>query len=404
MGKPSLSLTDTKIKNAKPKEKDYKLSDGRGLYLLITKSGGKHWKLKYYFETKEQKLSLGAYPDISLLKARELREVYKSQIANGINPSQELKRKKEANKVLVVKNLNTFEKLARERLLNIEDRISETHHKRSLRGLENDCFPFIGHLPMDEVEASHIIEILQVMVKRGVQDSAKKVYYSISKTFNWAVANGFAKRNPASDIQVSEIIGKAKVKNYVTIVDDLGIKNLLISIEDYAGGYTTKQALLMMAYTFVRTINIRFAEWSEIDLEAKLWNIPAKKMKTKDDFIVPLSSTVMTLLKEMALFSSDSPYVFPSVKSKTTPMSDGALLGAIRRMGYTKDEFTPHGFRAMFSTIAHEKSNFEHEVIEAQLAHSVGSNVSQAYNRAKYLEQRIELMQWWSDYLDEVKK
>jgi len=235
MASPSLPLTDTKIKNAKPKEKDYKLSDTRGLYLLVTKSGGKHWKLKYYFETKEQKLSLGAYPEISLLKARELREIYKSQVANGVNPVKELKRKKEANKALAAKNLNTFEKLARERLLKVEDGISETHHKRSLKGLENDCFPFIGHLPMDEVKASHIIEILQIMTKRGVRDSAKKVYYSISKTFVWAVANGHAERNPASDIQVSEIIGKAKVKNYVTIVDNEGIKNLLTSIEEYPG-------------------------------------------------------------------------------------------------------------------------------------------------------------------------
>ncbi len=160
----------------------------------------------------------------------------------------------------------------------------------------------------------------------------------------------------------------------------------------------------MLAYTFVRPANIRLALWSEIDFKNRQWVIPAKKMKTKDEFIVPLSDTLITLLQEVQQYSSGSPYLFPSTKSKTTPLSDGALLGAIRRMGYTKEEFTPHGFRALFSTIAHEKSPFKYDVIETQLAHSVGNSVSQAYNRAKYLDERVELMQWWSDYLDDVRK
>lgn len=240
------------------------------------------------------------------------------------------------------------------------------------------------------------------MMKRDVRNSAKQAYHAISKTFKWAVANAKAKRNPATDIDLSEIIGKSNEKHYPTITNDKGIKNLLISIQDYTGEYITKQALMMMAYTFVRTKNIRFALWSEINFEAQLWTIPPEKMKTKDEFIIPLTDTVIKLLKDVQEYSSDSIYIFPSVKSKSTPMSDGALLGAIRRMGYSKDEFTPHGFRAMFSTIAHQNSGFKYEVIETQLAHSVGNSVSKAYNRAKYLDERVELMKWWSDYLDNL--
>ncbi|MDQ7068747.1 MAG: site-specific integrase [Sulfurimonas sp.] len=160
----------------------------------------------------------------------------------------------------------------------------------------------------------------------------------------------------------------------------------------------------MLAYTFVRPVNIRLALWSEINLKAKQWVIPSKKMKTRDEFIIPLTDTLIKLLKEIKLYAGDSPYLFPSTKSKTTPLSDGALLGAIRRMGYTKEEFTPHGFRAMFSTITHEKSPFKYDVIETQLAHNIGNSVSQAYNRAKYLDERVQLMQWWSDYIDEVQR
>jgi len=403
MARTIIPLSDTKIKNAKPKDKDYKLFDGGGLFLLVTKRNTKLWRLKYNFGGKEKSISLGAYPTITLTQARSLREKYKLDIANGINPSQKKRQKKELQKQEENKSSNTFQVLALERLEIIQNDISESHYKRMYRGFKNDVFPIIGHKAIDEVMAEDIIHILQRMMQRDVRDSARKVYHAINKTFKWAVANAKAKRNPAADLEVSEIIGKSTEQHYPTITDDNKIANLLTSIEEYGGEYSTKQALMMMAYTAVRTINIRYALWSEIDFDQKLWVIPAKKMKTKDEFIVPLSDTVIKLLKETQLYSGDSPYLFPSTKSKTTPMSDGALLGAIRRMGYSKNEFTPHGFRAMFSTIAHEKSNFNYDVIETQLAHSVGNSVSKAYNRSKYLDERRKLMQWWSDYLDGLR-
>ena len=403
MARKAIPLTDTEISKAKPREKEYKLFDGGGMYLSISPKGGKWWRLKYLFEKKEHRISLGTYPSTPLKEARKKRDELKEKIALGINPSEEKQEKKLSLKIEREKQINTFEKIALERLEKQKDTISESHYKRTLNALKNDCFQYIGHKPIDEVTAKDIISLLQVMNERGVNESARKLFYSISKTFKWAVANGKAERNPAGDILLEEILGKAVKQHYPTITDDKGIKNLLISIKEYQGETSTRNALLMLSYTFVRPVNIRLALWSEIDFKSKQWVIPAKKMKTKDEFIIPLSPTLIKLLEEVRLYSGDSPYLFPSTKSKTTPLSDGAFIGAIRRMGYTKEEFTPHGFRAMFSTIAHEKSSFKYDVIETQLAHSVGNSVSQAYNRAKYLDERVELMQWWSDYLDGLR-
>jgi len=403
MARVVIPLTDTKIKTAKAKDKDYKLTDGNGLYLLVTKAGGKHWKLKYRFNGKEQKLSIGSYPEISLSQARELREKYKSDIANGINPSDIKKEHKLTIEKENTKDKNTFKAIALQRLESIKDDISEPHYKGTLRGFVNDTFPYIGTKDINEITAKDIIYILQTMMQRDVRNSTQKVYQQIGKTFKYAVAHGLAERNPAADIEIGEIIGKTNEKHYPTITDDAGIKNLLISINNYGGELSTKYALQFLAYTFVRPSNVRLALWSEIDLKNKQWVIPAKKMKTKDEFIVPLTDTVIELLHDIKINSGDSPYLFPSTKSKTTPLSDGALLGAIRRMGYSTEEFTPHGFRAMFSTLAHEKSGFKYDVIETQLAHSVGNSVSQAYNRAKYLDERVKLMLWWSEYLDRIQ-
>lgn len=402
MAKPSTPLTDTKIKNAKSKEKNYKLFDGGGLYLEVTPSGGKHWKLKYYFDGKEKKLSLGEYPLISLSEARAKKDKNKKLIANRINPSEKLKDDKKQKSIQESNDFNTFKKLALQRLDKVKSTISDSHYKRTLRGFENDCFKHIGDKPINDITADDIIKILQRMEKRGVHDSARKLYFSISKTFKWAVSNRMAKRNPASDIDLMELLGKHDVKNYATLLKDDDIRGLLAAIDGYKGEYSTKQALKMMSYTAVRTINIRHAEWSEIDFKTKQWNIPSSKMKTKSDLIVPLTQNAINILEDMRDLTGNNKYIFSSTKSKITPMSDNTLLGAIRRLGFTKEEFTPHGFRAMFSSIAHEKSKFSHEVIETQLAHSVGSKVSQSYNRALYLNERVELMQWWSGYLENL--
>ncbi len=403
MARQITPLTATKIKTAKSKDKDYKLFDGGGLFLHIKKTGSKLWRLKYRFDGKEKLLSLGSYPEIGLSDARTLRDKYKSDISNDIDPNLVKKERKEIQVIDDNQHHYTFKAIALQRYEKmILDNISESHLKTTMRGYVNDIFPYIGQKNINDITAKDIISLLRTMMDRDVRNSTQKVYQSIGKTFKWAVANGLAERNPAADIEIGEIIGSSNEEHYPTITDDIGIKNLFISIQEYGGDLSTKYALLFLAYTFVRPTNVRLALWSEISLKNKQWNIPKKKMKTKDDHIVPLSESMIKLLDEIKLYSNGSPYLFPSTKSKNTPLSDGALLGAIRRIGYSTEEFTPHGFRAMFSTIAHEKSNFKYDVIETQLAHRVGGKVSQAYNRAKYLDERIELIDWWSNYLNNI--
>ena len=404
MAKATKPLTDKEIRTAKPKEKAYKLFDGGGLFLSVPKSGQKRWRLKYRINGKEKLLSLGIYPTVSLSDARKKREELKELIAKGVDPSEVRQKKKETKKNQERAKQHLFKRIALERLEQQREQISLPHYKRTLSLLTNYALPSIGDKPLEEITARDIIEILQVMRDKDIIDSAKKLFYAISATFKSAVANGYLERNPCNDIQTSEILGKQQKRHYPTITDDKGIANLLISIEEYGGELSTKYALLLLAYTAVRPSNARLAKWEEIDLKSKLWVIPAKKMKTRDEFIVPLSGQVVALIEKVKQYKSDSVYLFPSTKSKSVPLSDGALLGAIRRMGYSTNEFTPHGFRAMFSTIAHEKAPHRHEVIETQLAHSVGNEVSQAYNRAKYLEERVALMQWWGDYLEGVKR
>jgi integrase len=396
-------LTAQQVKLAKPQEKDYKLFDGGGLFLLVKKTGGKLWRLKYRMGSKEKLLSLGGFPEVSLVQARQLREAHKADIAAGIDPAKvrkESKRTKEADKT---KTENTFENIARERLEKVRDTISEAHYARQLTAFENDAFPLIGSKPVDEVTAPDIVALLHRMEKRGAKESARKLFYSISKTFKWAVANGKAPRNPAADIDLSELLGGKAKNSYPTITDDEGIGKLLKAIDGYRGDFTTRAALKMAPYVFVRPFNLRHAEWVEFDLKEKRWTIPGDKMKTGHDLIVALTDSVIAILEEVRPFTGDSRYVFPSVRSKTSPMSENTLNAALRRLGYTKDEIVSHGFRAMFSTVANEKSDFDRAVIDTQLAHSIGNSVSRAYNRAQYLRERVKLMQWWSDYLDELK-
>ena len=403
MARSTKPLTDKEIKEARPKAKEYKLFDGGGLYLSVTPEGGKWWRLKYRFDGKEKRLSLGTYPDTSLKAARAKRDSMKADIAAGIDPAAERKKDKEVEAVERIKSENTFEKVARERLEKVKHSISEVHYARQLNAFKNDAFPLIGSQHIDDVTAPDLVALLNRMSERDANESARKLFYSISKTFKWAVAHGKAVRNPAADIDLSELLGGKSKNNYPTITDDEGIAALLKAIDGYKGDFTTRAALQMAPYVFVRPFNLRHAEWSEFDLKAKRWTIPGDKMKTGHDLIIPLTDSVLAILEEVRPFTGDSRYVFPSVRSKISPMSENTLNAALRRLGYTKDEMVSHGFRAMFSTVAHEKSGFDHAVIETQLAHSVGNSVSRAYNRAQYLQERVKLMQWWSDYLDEVK-
>ena len=397
-----MALTATAVKALKPKDKDYKVFDSQGLFLLVAKTGGKRWRLKYRFDGKEKILALGVYPVLSLADARKQANIFRTQVANGINPSEERKAKKVADKTQEQIIINTFEKIAND-YLSQRNNVNEAYKTRLTNAFTNDVYPFLKTKPLQDVLPKDIIEIVKRVEQRGAIESSHRLFTQISRVFKYAVSNQIAERNPCNDMDKNMILKSATKKNYPTITDDKTINALLHSIDEYSGDYTTKMALKLLPYVFVRPFNIRHAQWEEIDFKDKIWRIPSEKMKTKKEHLIPLTDTTIAILKEMYAFSSDAKYIFHSLRSKTSPMSDATMINALRRMGYSKEEIVPHGFRAMFSTVAHEKSPYSHEAIETQLAHSVGSNVSQAYNRAMYLDERKELMKWWSEYLDGVK-
>ena len=409
MARSTLPLTNIQIKSAKPKEKDYKLFDGGGLFLLVAKTGGKRWRLKYRFNNKEKVIALGTYPSISLKDARTTRDKYKNLIAKDIDPSELKKQKKEDLESQENKNENTFYKVSQEWLKNYESEVTPNYHKKLGRALELYVYDFIENKLIDEITRLDIIKILQDLKRKDIIETANRVFMLLNKIYKYAVTLEYAPHNIIADIEHKTILGKVEKKHYPTFTKDKDIKALLLAIDYYSGDYTTKMALKMLPYVFVRSYNIRHCEWSEIDLKNELWIIPANKMKTKTEFILPLPPQVIKILKEVQKLSGRDKYVFPSYRDKNRPMSDNTLLGALRRMGFTKEEFVPHGFRAMFSTIAYENMNIENghtytgEVIEALLAHKEQNKIKEAYNRSNYKDAMKDLICWYGNYLDEIK-
>ncbi len=408
MAKSTLPLTNTEIKNAKTKEKDYKLFDGGGLFLLVATTGGKRWRLKFRFNNKENIIALGTYPSLSLKDAREIRDNYKSMIAKGINPVEEKKSKLEKIKFEEKKKENTFYKVSQEWHQNYKTEVSENYHIKLGRALENYLYPYIKNKPIKEITRLDIIEILQGLKSKGLIDTASRVFMLLNKIYKYAVTLEYVPHNIIADIEQRNILGKREKNHYPTFIQEKDIKGLLLAIDEYSGDYTTKMALKMLPFVFVRSFNIRHCEWSEIDFENKEWIIPASKMKTKTEFILPLANQVIEILKEVQQFTGTGKYVFPSFTKKDKPMSDNTLIGALRRMGYTKEEFVPHSFRAMFSTIAYENANskdghnFTGEVIEALLAHKETNKVKEAYNRSSYKDAMRGLIEWYEKYLRKI--
>ena len=395
-----MTLTDTECRKAKPREKNYSLSDGLGLSLEIPAVDSKRWRFRYRFNGKSCLKSLGLYPDVSLANARELRNNARSLIANGIHPFPSKPSKQEREEHILKEK--TFKEWSEYYLDRIKDDVTETHIVRMLKGYKKDVYPIIGDIPMNDIKAKDIITILHIMSDRGAIESSKKVFSSINRCFQVCIANypDSIERNPTKDISLSDVVGKRKKTNYPIITDAKELGNLLNSIDKMSGHISTKLALKLISHTFLRPHNIRFAEWSEFNSTTKQWTIPPHKMKSKKELIVPLSKQMIKLISEAKKHSGNSIYLFPSMRSTTSPMSDGTLVAGLRRIGYSRNEIVAHSFRGIFSTIAHEDGTFNHEVIETQLAHSIGNSVSQAYNRAKHLEERTNMMQWYSNLLE----
>ena len=407
-------LTDTEIKNAKPKEKKYTLSDGNGLQLLIKPDGKKIWEIRYTVDGKPKATTAGAYPATSLSKARAKRDELKAKVINGIDPvkeKQELKEQKrieeEEVKAKAVISLNTFEKVSRDFIDSITGELVPRYHSLKLARLENHIFPYIGQKPINDVTRMMIIECLERLKLANKTDTALRTLNIISQVYRYAVTREITPHNIIADIDKRYVIGKIEHKNMPTITDPEKVGILLNAIDNYHGEIIVKSALQLATLTAQRPYNIRFAEWSEFDLEKNEWIIPAEKMKTKKPHTVPITKQVKEVIETLRPHTQHkSKYLFHSLHTSIKPISENTMNQALRRLGYAKEEIVSHGFRAMFSTIANENitvHGYHTDVIERCLAHVESNKVKGAYNHAQYSQERLELMQWWADYLDILK-
>jgi len=399
-----MSLTDTAVRAARPRAKTFKLFDERGLYLEVSPRGGKWWRWKYRFGGKEKRLSLGVYPDVTLKTARAKRDSMRQQLAVGIDPGQARKAEK-----LSRAGAESFEAIAREWHARFSPGWVASHSERILKRLENDVFPWLGGRPIDDIRAPELLTVLRRIEDRGALETAHRAMQNCGQVFRYAVATGRAERDPTGDLRGA--IPPAKEKHHATITDPKRIGELLRAIDGYAGYLVTKTALRLSPLVFVRPGELRRAEWSEINFDAAEWRIPAQRMKMRQEHIVPLSSQAIEILREIEPLTdrpiegrADAPnYIFPSARSRLRPMSNNAVLAALRTLGYATGEMTGHGFRSMASTLLHELG-WEHQVIERQLAHAERNTVSAAYNFAEHLPKRREMMQVWADYLDGLRR
>ena len=394
-----MPLTDAAIKNAKPSAKPIKLSDEKGLFLLISPAGGKWWRLKYRFGGKEKLLSLGVYPDVSLRDARQRRDDARKLLANGIDPGENRKIQKAAKSE---QSANSFEVVAREWFAKFKPGWADTHSDKIIKRFENDVFPWLGSRPIAEITAQELLQCLRRIENRGALDTAHRAHQNFGQVFRYAVQTGRAQRDPSGDLRGA--LPPARQEHYASITEPKAVAELLRAIDGFRGTFIVQCALKLAPLLFVRPGELRNAEWSEIDLEKAEWNIPAERMKMRISHLVPLSIQVVETLRELHALTGDGRYVFPGARTNGRPMSSAAVNAALRRLGYdTKTEITGHGFRAMARTILHQEMGIAPEVIEHQLAHRVPDALGTAYNRTKFLPERRKMMQQWADYLDKLK-
>ncbi|MDL2216837.1 integrase arm-type DNA-binding domain-containing protein, partial [Desulfovibrio sp. OttesenSCG-928-M14] len=375
-----MPLTDTAIKAFKPKDKPYREFDGGGMYLEITPKGAKLWRLKYRFGSKEKRLSFGAYPTIGLKEAREYREQAKKLLSQGIDPGEVKKEAKAAAAAIEQEQATTFEAVAREWFAKKKVAWTLGHQKKILSRLENQLFPHIGSKLFSELEPADFLAAIQKAEARGAIETAHRLAQLSGQVSRYARLAGHTRYDVAAGL--TEALTPVQVNHYAAITDPAQVGHLLCALDGYQGDITIQYALRILPYVFVRSGELRGALWSEIDMEAAEWTIPASRMKMKRLHIVPLARQVVKLLCELQPVTGDGAFVFPSMQSRGRHISDMGLLNALRRLGYGKGEMTVHGFRSMASTILNEQG-YRPDVIEAALAHGEKNAIRAAYNRAE---------------------
>jgi integrase len=393
-----MPLTDTAVRNAKPKQKPYKLGDAGGLFLLIQPSGGKLWRLKYRLDGREKKLGIGTYPDIGLSDARKRRDQARELIANGRDPSREKQLAKQRAKVSAG---NTFGEIAQE-LIDKRRRegMAASTADKSEYYISRMGVSF-GRLPISEITASDVLAVLRRIEGTGNYETARRVQQMAARVFRYAVATARLGSDPTRDLRGA--LTAPTPKHYGAITETKRAGELLRAIDGYEGHPVTKLAMQISPHVFVRPGELRHADWSEVDLEAGLWTIPAEKMKMRRVHHVPLSRQSIELFRELYETTGPSGYVFPSMRTRSRPMSENTINAGLRRLGYTGDEMTAHGFRAMASTLLNESGKWSPDAIERALAHGDSDKVRAAYHRGQHWQERVDMAQWWSDYLDVLR-
>ena len=389
------ALTDTTLRAVKATEKAQKLFDGNGLFLFVSPTDTKSWRLKYRFQGKEKLLTLGTYPQTSLKEARERAADARKQLDGGIDPGEGKKEEQQAADPI------TLEQVAREWYEKQLPAWSKRHSEDVMERLEKNIFPFLGDRPIAEVNAPELLTVLRRIEARGAIETAHRVRGICSLFFRYAVATSRAERDPAADLKGAITNRIPKPRAAITTPDEVGA--LMRAIDGFAGTYTVKCALQMCALTFCRPGEVRTAEWTEFDFKENLWRIPGNKMKMRMDHLVPLSRQALDILEELRQLTGSGKYLFPSIRTIERPISDMTLIAGLRRMGFEKDEMSAHGFRAMASTLLNEQG-YSADVIEKQLAHSPINKIRGIYNRAEYLPERRKMMQAWADYLVELQE
>ena len=396
-----MPLTETTIKNAKPKEKDYRLADEKGLFVLVTTAGGKLWRLKYRFGGKQKLLALGKYPEISLAEARERRDEARKQLAHDIDPGEARKEKRAA---LLAATVNTFQAVSTEWFGQWAADKAESHSRTVKGRLENFVFPLIGTRPVAEINAPEVLEVLRRVESKGLIESAHRVKTVISQVMRYAIATGRrVERDPCPDLK--EALKARRVTHMATLTKPSDVGALLLAIDGYQetphASAITCAALKLSPLLFVRPGELQAARWADIDLARQEWKYTVSKTKT--EHLVPLARQAVEILASLSALTGDSEWVFPSLRHGRH-ISNATINKALQTIGYdTKTEITGHGFRAMARTMLAEQLHYPPEVIEHQLAHRVPDTLGTAYNRTKYLEQRREMMQAWAEYLDKLR-
>lgn len=394
-----MPLSDIKIRNLKPKDKPYKVSDFEGLYVLVKPNGSKLWYFKYRMFGKERKLSIGAYPDVSLAKARQLKSDARTMVASGIDPSEA---KQEDKRRACEAHGNTFEKLGQAFLekQRIEGKSATTLAKTEYHlKLANKDF---GRKAITEITAPIILKCLRKVEAKGNYETAHRLRARIGSVFRYAVASGVADIDPTYALKDALIRPTRKHRSAITEPKDFG--GLLAAIDGFVGQATTRIALQLLALLAQRPGEIRCAEWSEFDFAEGVWSIPAAKMKMRKDHNVPLPQEALDLLDDLRMITGNGVFLFPSLRSWQRPMSENTLNAALRRMGYSGDEMTAHGFRASFSTFANESGLWNPDAIERALAHVERNEVRRAYDRGQYWDERVRLAEWWATVLDDLRQ